>query len=385
MNKNILLLDTNISAKPIYDYLLKTGNRVFVAGANPGDALAKSAENYLNIDYSNMNAVERAIKEQSIDFLIPGGNDLSYNICSVINAKYDFYNIDPLETNKIINNKQKFRKLAQNLGLHTPQIIDSLTEVSVNKAVIVKPVDAYSGHGITVLKNPDRQSVQDAIQMAIKNSKTNTYLIEEFIEGQLYSHSAFVAEHNIVKDFIVEEYCVVNEFAVDTSKLVNDFDPSILNDLRTDILKLSKELNLQDGLIHTQFISDGENFWIVEVTRRCPGDLYSMLIELSTGFPYAAYYAKPFLNMKYSTDVSENKRSLVFRHTLSCEEQTSMHNINYSRSFKQLKFFPYALAGDTIKSSPFGRIGILFGYAESEKEFDKIYRSAIDRTLYSIE
>ena len=43
---------------------------------------------------------------------------------------------------------------------------------------------------------------------------------EEFIEGQLYSHTAFLGEAGVVADFIVEEHGSINPFTVDTSCLM---------------------------------------------------------------------------------------------------------------------------------------------------------------------
>ena len=47
---NILLLDTNFSSAPIYEYLIEEGNEVYVIGNNPNDFLAKSAKNYIQSD-----------------------------------------------------------------------------------------------------------------------------------------------------------------------------------------------------------------------------------------------------------------------------------------------------------------------------------------------
>ena len=55
-------------------------------------------------------------------------------------------------------------------------------------------------------------------------------------------------------------------------------------DLKEKVELISERLSLVDGLLHVQFILDSGRYWFVEMTRRCPGDLYSLLIEMSTGF-----------------------------------------------------------------------------------------------------
>ena len=109
MKNKVLLLDTNFSAKPIYDFLLKAGLEVYVVGGNPHDTLAKGVKNYIPINYSKIEEVKSFIKSQKIDFLVPGGNDFSYKICSKINEQIPFYNIDSVEIDETINNKEKFR------------------------------------------------------------------------------------------------------------------------------------------------------------------------------------------------------------------------------------------------------------------------------------
>ena len=49
-NKTALLVDTNFSAIPIYEYLVSLGMTVYVIGRNPDDFMAKSIQNYIQID-----------------------------------------------------------------------------------------------------------------------------------------------------------------------------------------------------------------------------------------------------------------------------------------------------------------------------------------------
>ena len=384
MKKKILLLDTNFSAKPIYDYLVKTGAEVYVVGGRPHDALAKSVGNYINLDYSNISEVKSLIKSLRIDFLVPGGNDLSYKVCSEINSDFPFYNIDPVEVNEIINNKEKFRNFSTDLGLHVPHIV-KLEKVKDFLPVIIKPADAYSGRGMTVIYENDRNKIKNAVNLAKKYSKSQRYLIEGFVQGQLYSHSAFVVNGEIMIDFIVEEHCVVNPYVVDTSRVVFDFDNKILKQIRADITLLAKKLDLADGLVHTQFICNGSSFWLIEVTRRCPGDLYSMLIEYSTGFPYAEYYARPFLNQE--VDFSEIKLNEKFfiRHTITQSNESYFYSLNFNLPICIEKLVPLTLTGDKVKGSPFNRIGLIFLRTITEKKLAYLFQKILSRELYLIQ
>jgi len=384
MKKKILLVDTSFSAKPIYDYLLKTEGEVFVIGGNPNDALAKSVDNYIDINYSEIDNVRSVLDTYGIDYLVPGGNDLSYEVCSEINEDGRFYNIDPIEVNDTINNKEKFREFSQANELHVPKLLQ-VEEIEHYLPVIVKPVDAYSGHGMTIIRDADKNKIKDAIDKAIEYSRSKNYLIEEYVEGQLFSHSAFITDGEIGIDFIVEEHCVVNEYAVDTSFVVQEFDHEMLQAIRYDITKMSRELQLDDGLIHTQFIVNNGSFWMIEVTRRCPGDLYSQLIELSTGFPYAEYYAKPFLGLKNEYNDTTVKDNKILRHTVSLPDDGDFHSLHFDQGANMKKYVPLIVTGDRVQESPFGRIGIAFFQTQTEEDFTALLTRTINRELYAVD
>jgi biotin carboxylase len=223
-----------------------------------------------------------------------------------------------------------------------------------------------------------------AINLAKLFSISKQYIIEEFIEGQLYSHSAFITDGKVLIDFIVEEHCTVNPFVVDTSRVVYDFPYEMLSSIRNAIRLMAKHLNLKDGLIHTQFIKKENSFWIIEVTRRCPGDLYSQLIELSTGFMYAEAYTMPFLNKNNGLNDKIIERHHLIRHTISQQEEKLLSSLKFHYPICFEKFIPLSLVGDKIMASSFGRIAYLFMKFNSHDELRNLFEITLKRELYSI-
>lgn len=381
--KKILLVDTNFSSVPIHDYLIQSGHEVFVCGNNPTDFLAKSSKNYIKVDYSDIDQTRLLVKSLGFDYIVPGCNDLSYRICSELNFQGQFYGLDNPEVTETINNKKQFRILASQIGLPVPRIV---TDNKLNKTfpVIVKPTDAYSGRGTTIINEAIQDRLQTAIQYAQSFSRTKTCVVEEYIEGQLYSHSAFICEGKIAQDFIVEEHGTANPFVVDTSRVVYDFPPDMLQGIRDAILLMVKHLKLVNGLVHTQFIKQGELFWLIEITRRCPGDLYSQLIEISTDFCYAEAYTKPFLNQTVNSINQPLKQSHIMRHTISQPVDQVFTAIQFNLPIAIEKLILLSLSGDMVKASPFGRIGLLFTKTYSEDKLSKLFEITLKRDLYKI-
>ncbi|MDA8129103.1 MAG: hypothetical protein M0Z73_10465 [Betaproteobacteria bacterium] len=381
--KKILLVDTNVSAAPIYRYLIGTGDEVFVAGGNPNDYLARSAQNYVNLDYSDIDALTGLVDRLGIDYLVPGCNDRSYLACAEVNQRRPYYGIDTVEATEVINNKERFRRFASDAGIPVPRVFPA-DRVNTDGQVIVKPVDAFSGRGTTVVPGSDRKALDAAIAAAESFSRSNTCIVEEYISGRLYSHSAFVANNVIVADFIVEEHGTANPFVVDTSRVDYAFSSDMLEAIRGEIIKLAEQLALQDGLLHTQFLVDGDRFWFVEVTRRCPGDLYSQLIELSTGFPYCQSYARPFIGQAMIEPPKALQRHWITRHTVSLPAEQRLESVEFRSPMRIVKWVPLATAGDLIRPSPFSRIGLLFSESESRVDQDRLFAQMLKRELYEI-
>lgn len=379
---NVLLVDTNFSSGPIYQFLIQSGHNVTVLGGNPNDALAKSVYKYIQFDYSDIENTRKIITDHQIDFLVPGCNDRSYMVCAEINHDGRFPGFDPLETAEIINNKKKFRTFASLHHLPIPKML-SAQEIGTRWPVIVKPVDAFSGRGVSLVRENQSHDLATAIKLAREASSTETYIVEDYVEGQLYSHTAFIQSGKIVADHIVEEHGTVNPFVVDTSRVIYDFPLDILEGIRKDVYALATHLKLHSGLIHTQFIRNRDQYWLIEVTRRCPGDLYSQLIEISTGMNYVENYIRPFLGLDLDIK-SEHQKKCIMRHTLTLPYEHTLGSVSFTLPLLIRKWVPISQSGDRLRASPYGRVGILFTECSNEMHFQQIWQATLLRNLYNI-
>jgi formate-dependent phosphoribosylglycinamide formyltransferase (GAR transformylase) len=383
-NKTVLLVDTNFSSIPIYEYLVSLGMRVYLMGRNPDDFMAKNIQNYIQIDYSDLKVLKQTISEFKIDYVIPGCNDHSYEICSQLTGEPCRINVDDFETTTTLLNKSKFRHFALLNQLPVPSVFTLESAKQADCSLIVKPVDAFSGKGITQIATPDFSSIQIAIEIAKSHSRNGEVIIEEFVEGQLYSHSAFLNNQKIIQDFIVEEYGSANSFVVDTSFVKINFPNHLLQQVRRCIEKIAQLLNLKDGLIHTQFICNEQKIWLIEITRRCPGDLYSQLIELTTAFPYVANYAMPFIGQPLKKESLNNQTKSIIRHTVTQQETGVFYNLSFQKPLNIARYISISTSGDLLKPSPNGRVGILFAEVNDEEQKMALTNAFLERRVYRV-
>ncbi len=379
-----LLVDTNFSSWPILQALEAQGIDVHVVGANPTDALAKAHARYHVLDYSDAGALGRLADHLNPDYLVPGCNDRSYAACAALARETGRPGLDSPDTTDTINHKALFRAAAARHGLAIPRVWDWPRE-QPEGAVIVKPVDAFSGKGVTLVQEVGSASLRAAAERAVAASPSGQCIVEEFVEGQMYSHSAFLERGRIVQDFWVIEHSSVNPFVVDTSHLALDLDPAVQAELRAGVERLSAGLGLVDGLLHTQFIVAGRRHVIVEATRRCPGDLYSQLVQLSAGFDYPAAYAAPFIGCRIDcTQPKPEAQRFIMRHTLTGNQFMRLQHLQFDASVRIARWVPLAASGDLLRPSPLGRIAILFAEADSREDLSRLAAQTTARRLFQV-
>jgi carbamoylphosphate synthase large subunit len=381
-NKKVLLVDTNRASVPIYKSLTSQGLQVTVVGGDPNETLAKMAKDYISIDYSDVTALKNLIAQEQYDYIVPGCTDLSYQVCSKI-GQGKFLGVDTQENTDIVNSKNRFRALCLRLSIPVPKTL-TVEQAKNSTSIIIKPVDSFSGRGITVLQNSNPDAINQAFGKACEASKTKTALIEEYVEGQLYSYSAFIQKKKVVSDFFVQEDATTNPFTVDTSRVVDTIKSDLRQRLQENIESIARELNLVDGLMHTQFIEKKGQYWVIEMTRRCPGDIYSLLIEFSTGYDYAANYAASFTGNPIIPVKNNKVKCQIIRHTITSKEGELFWGVQFQQAIEIKLFVPLVTSGDYISPSPYGRLGIFFLKVQSANEYEKIYQKLLSRELYTL-
>lgn len=357
--KNILLCDANFCVLPILQSIKSRGYTLSVLGAlldDPGHALADKS---VDINYTDIKLLHKHIAENDYDGIVPGCNDRAYLSLAYVADKMDFPGFDSYETVLIIHHKDKFRAFAEKKNYPIPKAISNIDQVDqLHFPILIKPVDSFSGKGIN--KADTVEEVKEHWEEAEQFSSNGLVVAEEFVEGKLFSHSAFIKDKKIVVDFFVNEYCTVYPYQVNSSNVATELNESIKNGLREWTEQFAEDLDLCDGLIHTQFISDNNAFSLIEIARRCPGDLYSQLIEKSTGVKYAELYAMPFCGLELPKNLEKKAHKYVSRHTVSVDEECIFISSGLDLEHVSLQNIQLKYSGEAMKRAPFDKSGIFF-------------------------
>ncbi len=376
----VLLLDTAFAAAPIYDALLAAGHEVWVMGNRPLDLLAQRAQDrWIEQDYSDVIAVEAHVCDGRFSKVIPGCTDVSIATCADLSVMQG--RMDDKETNTAISNKARFREITARIGMRAPTVVTPATLPSTGR-VICKPVDSFSGRGISIFEASEQGAMERAMHIAEAVSPSGRCVIETFVEGQLHSCTGFLEGGRLIDTFYVIEGASSNPFAVDTSYVTDAVPLAVRVELEKGLETLAAELMLAEGLLHTQFLLAKDGAYVVEVSRRCPGDLYSLLIEFSTGYPYAARYASFFVGERITT--SMGRRRYILRHTVTSDSDSIYAGLKLDRSLPVHSFFSLQAMGQELLSRQGNRAGIIFCEAADNEALALLYSEFCDRRAYRV-
>jgi formate-dependent phosphoribosylglycinamide formyltransferase (GAR transformylase) len=365
----VLLLDSAFSAVPIHDYLTDIGCEVWTIGNRINDPLAVAyPERWIKGDYSDTDLIKGILERNRFDVIVPGCTDVSME--TYVSADLQPHYHYTVEADHILSKKPLFRNLCEDLGLSAPRTV-SIDNLPDSGCYICKPADSFSGRGVVTFDSGDRSAAAQAIVHAKMHSPTGQVVCEEFVEGQLYSYSAFVDDGIVDTAFIVREGSRYDPFSVDTSYVLEDFNPTLREQLQNTVEAVCRRLGLCDGLLHTQFIDRGDRIFIIEMTRRCPGDLYSNLIEYSTGYPYAASYASYFIGQKVEEVVK--RRRFILRHTIKQKSKKSFRGFDLDLGVGLFNLVPTTVLGERIDPRISVRTGIAFLEMKDQTSLEERY------------
>lgn len=368
-NRKVLLLGSGLTAYPILKAIKNLGFYAVVVGNRTSDICHGFGDESLFEDYSNIAAVRRFAENEDINFVVPGCNDVAYKTGVALSRILGAPGYDAEGTAKLIFNKMHFRDALASITSHIPKfqrISDGkIAEESLSFPVLVKPLEGSTGIGITQLE--DDEELSKYLSNLQREQGSRKVLVEEFCSGSLHSFSVFLNQGSAPEVYFADEYCTDYPYAVNEScapsKITEDLKKRILE----EIIRIAIAFNLVDGLLHTQVLVDGEDFYIVESMRRCPGDLFGVLVDRAYGSDYHDSYVRSFLGLAPLESKPAQKPSPVARQTLTNLSDEISFGVSYGTQGRVVENYVFAPSGVSLERFPKAKQGIIFIEYESKK------------------
>ncbi len=291
--KKLLLLGGDHFLIPVVKAAKALDYYVITCDYLPGNVAHKLSDAYINYSTTDQEGILKAARELKIDGV------LTYTDSGAISAAYVAENLGlpqsgPLESVKILQNKDLFRKFLTDNGFNAPvsggytrlfELLDEKDRFSL--PVIVKPADSAGSKGVT--KVSDWEQIEKAVEWALHYSPSGRFIVEEWIEKkgcssdsdcfsfegkmEVVNFSSQWFDDKAVGPYIPAAYSWPSTFTAEQEAY-----------LAGELQRLVTLLGMRSSVynVETRIGIDGKPY-IMEFSPRGGGNRLSELVHLSTG------------------------------------------------------------------------------------------------------
>ena len=274
---------------PLQESIIKRAKKMglYTVGIDPcADATCKDCVDAFEVvpgqDFEGHCAV---VEKYGIDAIVTAATDKPLVMMARIAEKYGFpfYSV---ETAKWSTDKFQMKERFELGGVPHAQgrLISNVEEAEgLIFPVIVKPRDNSGSRGVKLCR--DKNELQFSINEALENSKLDTVLVEEFIEGPEYSIESL--HHDGKSEVIQFTEKKTTEFPYNVE--LGHIQPANISKenqqkIREIVSKIGAALHFENCPSHTELKINERGIYVIETSPRLGGDyITSTLTPLSTG------------------------------------------------------------------------------------------------------
>lgn len=362
----VLILGGGHSELPLIDAARQEGYRVVTTGNDESGLGHQQADEVRFADYSDVQAMVHLAADLEVSAVVAGCNDFAAISATHVADYLGFPGHDSPATALRIHHKDQFRRLLDELGLPTPRAV-ALTDASeapkaclgMGFPVIVKPVDLSGGKGIAVCSTP--AEAERAVRSALALSREDHVIVEQFLVGSRHGFSCFVEGGRVTFWFADDERYHANQYLVGGTATPSTLPPSAITSLVDAVEVIWLHLGLVDGLMHVQCILTDDGPIIVELCRRCPGDLYPVFVTLSTEFDFAGSVVRSELGIPLDIPGDSTVRP-VARHCLTGDREGRLQSITIDPRLRaaMVEELTWWKPGEVVRNHLVDKFGIVF-------------------------
>lgn len=272
------------------------------------------ADKFYRTSTLDVDGITEIARSEAVDFLITACTDQALNTVACVSEKLGLPCYIDYQTALNVTNKQYMKKVFNEYGIPTAKhvIMGELEEEKLNAMsypLIVKPVDCNSSKGVKRVENIEE--LRPAFAKAVEYSRTNTAIVEEFIDGDELSVDVYVENGvaHILSVSMLDKIANNDKFIIFRGRYSSEMVERVHDLVQGIAQQIADAFGLKDSPMLIQMISDGKTASVLEFSARTGGGVKFRLIKKASGFDVIAAVVDLTLGNKPHVEkvVSENK------------------------------------------------------------------------------
>lgn len=269
---------------------LKNRNiEVVVADYNEEPIAKKYADKFAQISTLDIDAIRRLAVDEEVDFLITVCTDQALHTVAKVSEDLGLPCYIDYQTAQNVTNKQHMKKVFVEYHIPTARHVvlnkfDEAAIAAMRYPLIVKPVDCNSSKGVRRCENI--VEVKEYFKEAVCFSRTNTAVIEEFIEGEEISVDVYVEDGkaHVLCISKSEKIADKDKFVIFRALYPAAISAGEVSKIEIIAQQIAEAFNIKNSPMLIQILSDGDNVFVIEFSARSGGGVKYLLIKRVSGF-----------------------------------------------------------------------------------------------------
>lgn len=283
--KKLLILGATAPCVHVTRFAKEMGAYVYVADniekKGPAKLIADDSVLISTNDYASLCSF---VKEKNIDGIFTGPGE--FNIVNAMTVSK--MTGRPFYCNKeqwdICQDKRHFKDFCRQHGLPgVPEFSVDQDLAEKDFPVIVKPVDGYSSHGITICHN--QMELNEAKKFAFKSSRAGRILVEKYVDngGVTIDAKYVVVDGRFHLEAIGDRHVLNGGLITAISFYPSKYREAFMEQVDPYVAKAFTAIGLKNGAFFFQAIPDGDNIYIYEMGLRVSGGMIYNMTEATSG------------------------------------------------------------------------------------------------------
>ena len=284
-----LVLAGGLPQIALIEELKSRGIYTILADYNEEPVAKKYADKFYQESTLDIEAITNIAKSENVDFIITVCTDQALLTVAKVSETLGLPCYIDYKTALNVTNKAYMKEVFVKNGISTARhVIQGELDVTalegMNYPLIVKPVDCNSSKGVKKVTN--EEELADAFKDAVRFSRTDTAVIEEFVEGPEISVDVYVEEGK------AKVLCISNndkiadkdKFVIFRGRCPARETEAIKSEIEKTAQQIADAFNLKNTPMLIQLITDGKRVYVLEFSARTGGGLKFLRIKRVSGF-----------------------------------------------------------------------------------------------------
>ena len=282
-----LVLCGGIPQAALIEELKSRGIYTILADMNPHVMARPLADDFYPVSVLDVDAVRKLAEEQKVEMVLTACADQVLLVQAQVSEELGLPCYIDYKTAKDVSSKELMKKVFVENGIPTSKhvIIGKFDEDKIKELaypIIVKPVDSYSSRGVRKVFNIDE--LKSAFEAAVEISRTNTAIVEEYVEGEELTVDVYI------EDGTAHTLCISNidkipgndRFVICRTRYPAQISDEVKKQVEVVAGQIAKAFNLQNSPMLVQMITDGKKVSVVEFCARTGGgDKFRLIKQVS--------------------------------------------------------------------------------------------------------